>query len=162
MAFVTDGFDLSICVVDTQLQDYRMNFKLRATDYATAVTQTATILAALGTVSGTVVKSYKIGATAVEDALVAPTGVDAQVVAEVSYAIVGKVRGGTFSIPGPLEAVFVGPSGAPNAQVDLTNTDVIAYAQLFQDTGVAYISDGDDLAFMKSGRRTVGKRRKKR
>lgn len=162
MAFVTSGFSITLSVIDTQNQLSRLTYKSRETLYADVVAQVAGLITAFNAVSDSVVSGYTISATAVEDALALPASADNQVVASISYKIVGKVRGGALSIPAPKEAIFEDTIGVGNGYVDVSNVDVVAYADQFKSTGGFTISDGDDLAFLVDGVRTTARRRTRR
>lgn len=145
MAFVTSGYKVSISVIDRQNDPITLNYNLRAATEAAAEASIAAILAALGNVSSVNVSSYVLRKRTFEDALAVPAVGDNSVKARVQAR---KTDGyiTTFDIPAPLEAIFVGATGANNNIVDVADGAVQAYVDLFKAAGEAFISDGQDLA----------------
>lgn len=145
MAIQDDGWFMNLSVIDRQNDDITLRFDLRAADHAAASAAAGTILAALDGVSSVNVLGYNLLNRFFEDAPSVPAIGDASVKARIKAR---KTDGyaTTFDIPSPQEAIFVGATGANNNIVDVADAAVQAYVDLFKAAGVAFISDGEDLA----------------
>lgn len=159
MAFVTGGYSVSMVVIDRQNDSITLNFDLRGATEAAAETGITAILSALDGVSSVNVASYTLRKRTFEDALAIPAVGDNSVKARISARKTDGYQA-TYDIPAPLEAIFVGATGANNNIVDVADAAVQAYNNLFKVAGVAYISDGEDLAATDAigGKRTTNGR----
>ena len=157
MALVTkghaSGFWLTVSLTDTQRDVSTKTYELTSADYATAVTDTATILAALGNMSKSVISGYAISIRYEEDAFAYPALADNAIKARLSFQLTDRIDQETHDIPAPKDEIFVAPAGPNNKVVDITDAAVIAYAQLFQAGGEALISDGETSDFVSKGQR---------
>lgn len=148
-----NGFWLVLTLVDTQGDPSTMEFELSSADFATAVTDKDAILAAISGVSQSIVASYHLKLIEDEDAFVFPVGADNSIKARLSFQILDSVDKARRDIPSPQNAIFVAPTGPNNNVVDTTNAAVIAFAQLFQTGGEAFLSDGEISEFLLGGQR---------
>lgn len=147
MALSSQGFVLTVTLVDNGGNTSNLTFNLTAATFTDAGTDAATILAALANVTDAVVKAYNVGERFKEDALSLPgTGVQVENTAVLSALITGEVdKWARIVIPAPKPAIFVGLSGAAANQVDPTDTEVQAYVALYDATGEATVSDGETV-----------------
>lgn len=160
MALVAGGFELFVTLVDNNANTSTLSYQLTAENYADAVTDSATVIAALNAVTEAAIKSYNISSRYVENALVLPlAGVQVENRATVVVQLASSpLKRASFHIPAPDPALFMGTSGEPSRIVDTTNTDLRAYSGLFQATGVATISDGEVVGVYPAGGIIRGKR----
>lgn len=138
-------------------QTMPVTYKLRATAWATVITDSEDILTALNAVSAGKVKGYTLSSRAVEDAYTIPTATQAgyNETATVVVSLEGDpTKTATIRIPMPEDGIFAGAIGTPNYDVvDITDTALANYVALFTAEGVAYISDGENADLILSGRR---------
>lgn len=150
------GFWLSVTLVDNQGDSSTLEYELRSADYATATTDTATILAALNGVTNSNVSGYILSYRAVDDAFVIPVGsADNSIRARVVSKLTAGNKKATFEIPAPVDEIFTASSGDAANEVNITDILITPYANLFKTTGVAFISDGESLDQMLVGRRVA-------
>lgn len=160
MALVTSGYRGQVSVVDNGGNVASKTYELRSVDFATAVIDMATIVAALQGVTDGIISAYTISEVFKEDAFVYPvSNVENENKASVSVLLttVGAKKA-NFKIPAPRPAIFQGTTGTSANIVDITNAAMIAYANLFKAGAEAYISDGEDLSQMLSGKRISAKK----
>lgn len=163
MAFVTvgnaSGFWLTVTLVDNGGDKSTLQYELTSADQATAVTDTATILAAIGNMSLSTVQSYNISLRMEENAFAYPaSGVENQDKARIVYQLAGSTKKGALDIPAPDPLIFNGTSGKQANVVNLSDTPVLVYLALFQAAGEALISDGEILDFAVEGRRVSSRK----
>jgi hypothetical protein len=161
MAIVGVGYEGSITLIDNGGNTTQRTYQLRATTPAEAVTAIASIASALNAISDASIVGYTANQVFAEDALVYPaSGVQLENQALVAVAIADNpLKTATFSVPAPTIGIFAGTVGKPANVVDTADADLVTYANLFKSTGSAYISDGEDLDFMKEGKRIHRKSR---
>lgn len=150
-------FSLVVELADNSGKTTKKTYELQSTDAATAATDSAAILAALANVTDSAVKSYTIGHTFVENALVLPlSGVENENQALLTIRLASDpTKYGTHAIPGAKPAIFVAVSGAGANVVNTGSAAVNAYVELFTTTNEAYLSDGElaDVSLDFSGKR---------
>lgn len=162
MAFVSAGLALSVTLQDNGGNLTSVEYALTSADYATAETDSDTILAALAAVSDGVITAYSIRETYENDAVSFPaSGVQAEVSASLTTYISGAgSKKANIRIPMPKPAMFVALSGDGANNVDLTDGAIIAYHGLFTATGEATVSDGEIAGLLLSGVRVTRKARR--
>lgn len=139
----TNGWYLTVTVVDQQADPVTLTFDLVATDAATATASSTAIIAELNNRTNGVIKSTSMSFIQDENALVIPTnGADNSIKARISWLLAG---GGiaTQDITAPADDTWVAPSGKNNNIVD--GSVFGAWAALFAAGGSAYISDGESM-----------------
>lgn len=150
MALVSAGFWLHVALVDKGNNTTSKTYELTSADYAAAVTDAGTVLAALAGVSALVVGKYFIEEKYVNDAFALPSSADAQ--AEVTASITTYIedkgdKKANYNFPGPIAAnVWVSTTGNDSNIVKISSAQVIAYQGLFIPGGPCYISDGEVAA----------------
>lgn len=149
------GFFLSISLTDTQGDVSTLRYELQSADYATALTDTTAIVNALMAVTGSAVSSTALSFVRDEDTFAFPVGADNGVRARLTFQLANSIEKATLDIPAPQNVIFVSPFGPNNNIVDIADLAVIAYAQLFQTGGKAFISDGELSDFILRGKRTT-------
>ena len=149
------GFFLSVSLTDSQDDVSTLRYELRGTDFTEALANKTAILTALAGVSGSVISSTSLSFVEDEASFSYPVNMDNGVRARNTFQLAGSTEKATLDIPAPLVTIFQNTVGSGANQVDITDAGVVAYAQLFQSGGAAFISDGEDSAFILRGRRTT-------
>lgn len=147
MALVTDGFELTVSLIDTSGSVSTLSYQLTSADYATALTDAGTIITALDDVTNSTVSNYRVVERFVENAFTLPANAENAIKAEINAFIDGEgTKKATFRIPAPANAIFVAANGEGYNIVDTSNAEVLAYTGIFEvGTGEASISDGEFL-----------------
>lgn len=155
MALVSNGWWLTIGLVDNGGNKTVRNYQLNSVTPVEAETDSGTIIAALAGVSDAVIVSRSTYQRFVEDALVFPaSGVELENQALLNFNIVDHPeKAWTTTIPAPKPAIFMAASGPPANIVDVADAQVIAYAALFKAGGVALVSDGEIADTLIGGKR---------
>ena len=161
MAITSDGFELSVSLVDSGGDQSTLRYQLVAADMTAALAAAATILSRLDTVTDAVVKGYFVGERYTEDALSLPgSGVQveqrATVICQIDSDPLKKVA---INIPAPADGLFVGGPGTGDGYntIDTTDAGLALYTDIWAVSGaIATISDGEYLsdAPILRGRRT--------
>jgi hypothetical protein len=162
MSLVTQGFKLTVTLVDSGGNKSTLRYELTAETFADATTDTATILAALNAVTDAVIVSYHLGEVFEEDAVsYAAEGVQVENVA----SIVARISTGdslekwtTIRIPAPNIGIFQAATGKLSNQVDAADAALITYLETWESGGEATISDGEVLADASTSGNVYGKR----
>lgn len=161
MAWLTkgngDGFFLTVTLYDRNQDDAPLTYELRSADMAAAEADALIVLAALDPVTQGIPVSYSVQKRYVQSPISLPAGGEMQIKARVAFRLAGGQGNETFDIPAPAEGIFVSPTGKSNNIVDVTDTDLITYANLFKASGKCFISDGEDLDEMTEGRKVSSK-----
>lgn len=161
MAIVGVGYEGSIELVDNGGNRTTKTYQLRATTPAEAITAIASIASSLDAITNASIVGYKASQVFAEDALVFPSGdvqIENQALVRVSIAD-NPLKSATFSVPAPVIGIFTGVIGGSANVVDIADADLVTYSNEFKATGSAFISDGEDLDFMVSGKRIHRKSR---
>lgn len=122
-----------------------LNYMLQSADYATAVTDAATIFAALQAVSDVNIQKARLSEIT-EYTVSLPSGVDTAIVATLSGKISGSTKSVVVRFPAPKDSLRLGTEGDEYNELDLSNAAVEAYWDLFNPASEAYISDGENTA----------------
>lgn len=151
MAFIGQGWVLEATFVDTSGNETNRRWKLVNDDDAGDLTQVIadvqTIMAAYIAASDAHVSKQTLSKTSVEDSFTLPSGdVNVEENAQISAKIFGTPnKSAVFEIPSPKATLFAGSSGPLFNVVDFADTLVDDIMDLFTDTGVAYLSDGEQI-----------------
>jgi hypothetical protein len=148
MALVNDGFDLYVTLMDSGLNTATLSYALDAVDAATAVTSSATILAALQAIIQAEVKSYAISQRFIEDNLVVPiSNVHVENIANVVVQLSSSpLKKANVKIPAPSPSIFVSLTGTGSNHIDTVNADLQTYVDIWRETGgIATLSDGETV-----------------
>lgn len=159
MALVSTGYILTVTVIDNGRNRSTLRYQLRSADFATAVTDSATILAALQDVTQAEITGYQISELFREDAVILPGyGIHVEDKASVTCQLTtGGGKKANFKIPAPVSGIFQATQDQGANIVDVTDSLLVAYGNIFKSTGQAYISDGEDLDLLISGKRIHAK-----
>lgn len=157
MAMVSEGFWMRVTLVDNGNNKTIKTYQLRAADFVTATTDSTNILSALAAVTDAVQSAFSIAERFYEAAFAFPaSGVQNEDKASISCVITNS-KSANLKIPAPIPALFQDTTGGAANVVDTTNVDLIAYTDIFRTGNEAYISDGDDLLLVSSGKRISAK-----
>jgi hypothetical protein len=161
MAFVAYGFLGHITIADNNAKQTTKTYLLRSADASEAATDIVAIKDALVACIDGVVLGYGVMQRWTNDAVTFPaSGILVTDQALVDVAIEDEpLKTATFSLPTPKPSMFNGTIGDPAKIVNVgsSNTALVTYANLFKSTGKAFISDGENLDYMKKGRRVSRK-----
>lgn len=148
MALVSQGFSLTVTLRDTGNDRAVLVYDLDSADYATAVTDAATILGRLAAVTDAAIQSYRVAEKFVENAFAFPANAEV----EKKALVIGRINGAVdkyvnILIPAPKPGLFVSSQGDAYNTVDIGDTDLNMYISTWQATnGIASLSDGERLA----------------
>jgi hypothetical protein len=162
MAIVSDGFEGTITIMDSGGNTSSLTYKLvEAAVAADALADLQAILALLLAVTNGVLKSYTFVERFVQDTPIFPTaGVHVENRATVVAQLADNpLKTATVIIPAPKDGIFQTDTGPGSNIVDLSDADLLAYIDIWQETGaLASISDGefitDGVTALRSGKRT--------
>lgn len=156
MAIVSGGFEFSVVLVDSGGNKAVRSYDLTSADNAEALTDAAAIVALLDTLTNATVQSYRVSEKFVEDAFAYPVGgVNVEELALITARVDGSPdKTFNFSIPAPVDGMFVAVTGASRNIVDTADLDLIAYASIYNPGSRATISDGESIELpLLSGKR---------
>jgi len=150
MALVSDGWELSVGLVDNGRKPIQKRYQLRAEDATEAAAAATAILGDLNGVTDLAISGYRLTEVFIEDALTIPTALNAQAenIAKIVVQLAtSPLKKATLEIPGPADTLFVGAAGTANYDVvDTADALLAAYVEEFESTGSVYLSDGEDAA----------------
>lgn len=147
MALVAGGFEFSVVLVDSGGNKSTRVYDLTSADMTEALTDAAAILALLDTLTNAAIQGYRVAQKFVEDAFAYPAGgVNVEELALVTAQIDGEPgKTVNFSIPAPVDSIFIAVTGPQRNRVDTANLDLIAYASIWNPGSRAEISDGESI-----------------
>jgi hypothetical protein len=161
MALVTDGFTLYVELVDRGGDSTTKSFELSSANYAAAITDAATVVAALDAATYAKIRQYSVSEKFKEDSFTLPLlgQIEEQALLVLRLSS-DPTKSATTSIPAPVDGMFMDTSGDGFNVIDPTDSVVIAYVDLFKTGNQAYISDGEIASSLVSGRRIHRKSRR--
>lgn len=144
MALVSDGYMLTVTLVDSGTNIAVKNYELTAATFAAAQTDAADILTRLNAVTDAFVKGYSISERFIENTPGLP--LDAEI--EDRASIVLQLGSSPFKkavheIPAPVIGLFKAATGVDRNNIDLADVDLLAYLATFISGGEATLSDGE-------------------
>jgi len=159
MALVSMGWFLSATLVDNGANVTTLQFALRSADATEAATDSAAVIAALDAVTDSVISDYYIKNRYSENALAYPAaGIENENKASITALLAGAGnKKANIKIPAPVIGLFTAASGGGANVVDLSDADLVTYTDLFRSGNECYISDGEDLSALVSGKRISAK-----
>jgi len=154
MAYVANGFFMSVDLVDNGNNKTTKTYDLQGADLAEATTNAGTILTALAAVTDATIKGYNIGSRFTNDAFAFPAAnVNIENLALITLGITNDpTKSATITIPAPKSTLFVETSGAGANNFSNSGAGQ-TYWQLFTVGGEAYLSDGETAEVFFSGKR---------
>jgi len=159
MSLDSNGWWLRCSLADNGANITTKRYQLTSATAAEAATDVAAIIAALNAITDAVMVSYAYGEEFVESAVSYPAaGIENENQASITALLTtGGGKKANFKIPAPVIGIFVAASGSSANVVDISDTDLGTYAALFESGGEAYISDGEILDSLMSGKRISAK-----
>jgi len=144
MALVSTGFELVVTFADTGDNRTTRTYDLVEAAYADAAADAAALVALIATITDAAIVGYGLKQKFLENAFALPG--NAEVENQAFFA--GKINGdptdsATLSLPAPAGAIFTAASGPGYNIVDMGNTDVGAFIDVFDTAGTAQLSDGE-------------------
>lgn len=154
MAYVANGFFMSVTLVDNGNNQTVKTYDLQGADLSEATANAGTVLTNLALVTDATIKGYSIGSKFTNDAFTFPAaGVHIEDIALISLSITDDpTKTATIAIPAPKAGCFVATSGA-GANVVENDAPVTAYWEMFKPAAQAYLSDGETAEIFQSGKR---------
>lgn len=150
MASVSTGWRVVMSFVDTGGNETTRTAQLVATDTAgdaTAVfADVATIVAAYVAATDAALKGYFVAKNYVEDALTLPAAAEVENNLQITAKIDGiPNKSATIEIPAPKVTMFQQTTGVGYNQPDFADSLLAAIVNLYDDNGIAYVSDGERI-----------------
>ena len=138
------AFELSVKLVDAYNRNASKRFEMTAADHATAVTDTATIIAALNAVTDGGVVSYILSEkTAVGDSPTAGANRDEGVTLSV---LLQDTEKGSIKVPMPVKTAI-----DANGNLDITSPAWVTFVNLYGNGNECLLSDGDHVITFLAG-----------
>lgn len=158
MTMQSQGFRLTVTLVDQGGNKSIQRFPLTGGDFATAVAQSTTIRSALAAITGLVEAGYSVADVYEEDDTVFGTA-EAENVALISARIDDtSLKYATIKIPGPVDGIFQDTAGPLYNVVDPSDADLQTYLAVFETGAQALVSDGEALLDVSTAGNVTGKR----
>jgi hypothetical protein len=144
MALVSVGFELVVTWADTGDNRTTRTYDLVEAAYADAATDAAALIAAEVAISDAVVVGYGLKQKFLNNAFALPAA--AEIENQAFFA--GKINGdptdsAILSVPAPKPAIFTAATGPGYNIVDMGNTLVNTFIDMFDTGGTAQLSDGE-------------------
>lgn len=159
MALVSVGWWLTCSMVDNGGNTTTLRYQLRSADAAAAATDSAAVIAALNAVTNSVMARYAFGERYEENAFAYPAaGVENEDKASLTCLLTTSgQKKANLKVPAPVIGIFVDATGPGANVVDTSDVDLGTYVDLFKTGAECYISDGEDLDSLLSGKRISAK-----
>lgn len=159
MALVDMGWFLAVTLVDNGANVTTLQFALRDATAAGAETDALAVLAALAAITNSVISDRYLKNKFSENALAYPAaGVENEDKASITCLLAGAGnKKANLKVPAPVIGLFTAASGGGANVVDLSDADLVTYTDLFKSGAECYISDGEDLVSLVSGKRISAK-----
>lgn len=144
MALVAQYWELVISFKDTGNDTAPRTYRLNEAAYADASADAAALLAATAALSDCAISAYSLNQKFIENALTLPANAQVENTGFFSGLITGAPNdSATADIPGIKSSVMSAPTGKGNNIVNMANSLVITWRDMFSPTGVASLSDGE-------------------
>jgi hypothetical protein len=162
MAFVAGNYYVGFTLMDEQGDKSTLEYDTNCADFADTEAYALVLLPLLQAVTQSDIVSYVVGQRHNENTPLFNAGSQNQRKASITVQLLGGVKRANLAIPSPVAALFqnggVGPSGN---DVLVSNAALIAWTNEFKTgTDKLYLSDGENLSYMLSGKRTFRNVRK--
>lgn len=158
MALVSVGWYLTVTLADNGGNQTTKTYALRGADEIAAQADAAAIRAALNALTDSVEVAYAVSDRYENDDIVYPAaGIENENKLSMTALLDGANKKANLKVPAPKIGAFLETSG-PGANIcDTTAAIVTDYTDEFKAAGGAYISDGEDLETLLSGKRISAK-----
>lgn len=155
MALAHAWFELTVSLADNGANVTTKRYRLRSALIADAVTDSGVIIAALDAITESVIVGYRVNDVWHEGSVVYPAaGIENEDKASITVLLTtGGGKKANLKIPAPVIGIFNDSSGAGANVIDTADADLLTYLACFESGGECYISDGEDLDSVQSGKR---------
>lgn len=161
MALVSQGWFVTFSFVDNGNNVVTRRYKSRKAAFADVQTDVAAAIPLIQAVTDAVISGYLICEQFAEDNLTFPAaGIENENQALINVQLAGGVKKATLNIPAPKIDIFQSVAGPGANIVDIVDSDVINFFQMFSNTGSAtppddafFISDGEIADILLKGKR---------
>lgn len=158
MAIVASHFEITVKLVDEGANYSSLTFQCRDTVYNDVVTAKTTLVAALDAITDCVIQRISINEVWKNDAFSYPVDVETACKLSMSIELAGGIgKKANIKVPGPIDDMFGDSGGGGFNTLDTKNALIQTYIDMFKVSGEFYVSDGEDLSFLISGKRTHSK-----
>lgn len=158
MALVTRGWFLTMGMVDCGGNQITKTWELRGATAVDAAADAATIRAAFNAITDSVEVAYSIGERFEENSISYPAaGVENENKASLTLLLTTGNKKANIKVPAPVIGIFMNATGPGANVVDILDVDLNTYTDVFKVGGEAFVSDGEDLDFLLSGKRIHAK-----
>lgn len=158
MAIVSNGFWGTISLADNGGQVSVLQYQMQESSFALALSDIALIATALAALTNSKVSAYSCAERYVEDNLILPAdGVQNEGKASLTVSLTGGIKKANLKIPAPVIDMFAGTEGGAANQVNTTYVPLLTYVNYFAPAAKAYISDGETVNSLLSGKRIHAK-----
>lgn len=151
MAFVDQGWKLTLSLVDAGGNPTTREFPLVATDdagdLAAVIADVQTIVDAYTLATDAIITKQTVSKDTVNDSVTLPTtSVNVEENLQVSAKIVGiPNKSAVFEIPAPKIGMFLATSGPNRNNANFASGPLPAIVNLYKTGGQVYISDGEQI-----------------
>ena len=159
MPLVDVGYFLTVTLADNGGNKITKKYQLRALNSIQANLDAPIVVGLLDAVTNSLITDWSLSHRFSEDTFVyPPAGIENEDKASVTVQLTGAGNGkANFKIPAPVIGIFQNAIGPGANIVDVTDVALQAYSATFSAAGECYISDGEDMLFMDSGKRVSAK-----
>jgi len=161
MAFVAGNWFVSVTLQDEQGNKTVQTYDMDAASAAAAATAATAFTTAYAAITSADIVAYSVGQRYAEDSPTFPAGSHVEMKASVTVALSTPPKRGNLAIASPIAALFVNAGVGPSGNtVDVANAALTTFTNLFKSTATSplYLSDGETLTNMLSGRRVFRNR----
>lgn len=160
MALAHVWYELTVTLADNGANITTKRYRLRSADFTLAVTDSAAIISALDAITNSVIVGYRINDVWHEGTVVYPAdGVENENKASLTVLLTtGGGKKANLKVPAPVIGIFQGASGYKANIVDASDADLNTYIDLFKSGAECFVSDGEDLEDLMSGKRISAKK----
>lgn len=150
MAMSQQHWELFTEWIDTGGNTTSRTFELVATDVgddiSTVRADASTIITRMLAATDAKLKSYRLTAVYVEDALTLPAAAEVENNLQISAKVAGLPnKSARFEIPAPKPTLFQQTTGPGWNQADFADAALAAIVNTFKADGIAYLSDGEHI-----------------
>ena len=158
MAIITDHFEITMTLADEGCNVSTLTFQCRAALYADAVLAKTALIGAIQNMTNCAIQRVSINEVWKNDAFSYPINTETANKLSMTVLLTGGTgKKANLKVPGPSDTLF-GASGTAGFNIlDTSNAAVAVYMNLFKSTGEFYVSDGEDLDSLVSGKRIHAK-----
>ena len=150
---------MTVTLIDNGGNSSTLQFHMRDATYILAEASAPIVLAALAAVTNSVIAGWTLQQRYSEDSFAYPgAGIENEDKASITVQLAGAGNGkANLKVPAPVIGAFLDIVGPGANQIDVTDVAVLAYVGLFAAGGKCFISDGETVLNIVSGKRISAK-----